>query len=89
MRGNLIDFIASGALPLEQSQEVFYNEGHRKHLYGIVKDSLLNNSISFDQFLAMPHDKMNAMDSFKTTEELASYVTNIVGDMDQAICLWF
>lgn len=86
--GGLIDFIASGTLPLEWSLEVFMMKEHRQHLWGVVKDSLLENSISFEQFLAMPYDKMNAMHSFKTTEELASYVTNVVGDMDQATCLW-
>lgn len=84
----LIDFIASGVLPLEQLSDVFYDKEHKQHLWGIVKDSLLNHDISFDQLLSMPNDKMNSMHHFETTQELASYVTNIVGDMDHVICLW-
>lgn len=86
-KGGLIDFIVSGVLSLEQSLEVFYDKEHNKYLWGIVKDSLLSHDISFDQFLAMPNDKMDSMHSFKTTQELASYVANIVGDMDHAIYL--
>lgn len=89
LEGSLVKFIASEILPLEYSLEVFHEKQHMKHLFGIVEDSLMDKSISFEEFLTMHPRQVDVMHKFKSTEEVADYVKNIVGDMPDGICLGF
>lgn len=84
----LVGFILNGVLSLGQLPEVHFNKNIYVHLWGIIKDSLLSGDISFDQILAMPIDTLPRMRDFKNTVDLAEYVHDIVGDMDQSMCLW-
>lgn len=84
----LLDFILNGVLSLGQLPEVYFNKNLKGHLWGITKNSLLSGDISFDQILAMPIDTLPRMHDFENTVDLAEYVHDIVGDMDQSMCLW-